>query len=112
MKLFEAHPHRDVAASHFTGPPVTAARTPELGTIQHRALADVTDLGQTFAQAIVLSLQGAGIRGGFFHEAHFSWTVNLRQVYILVMHTLFFPPWRSRLAAFGPSVAHVRQPSR
>ena len=76
LKLFRVQRDGDGFASDFACPLVTAARGSEVGTIQHGALADVTDFSQAFAQAIVLTLQGAGSKEGFFHDADFKLDVK------------------------------------
>ena len=73
-------------------------------------MADVADLREALAQAIVMLFQSGDGGGAAFHGVHFKLVVKLCTVVILcLMETPFFPAFRARLAALGKRVQFLRQ---
>ena len=78
-ELLRTQGNGDGLLSDFSSPLVSASPGSSHGSCQDRSLADVTDLRQAFAQAIVLFFQRGEGGGSVFHGEHFRLAVNIAQ---------------------------------
>jgi len=60
QKLLPAQRHGDGLAGHFAGPLITGTRGVQLGSIHDRTLADVAQVSQAGAEALILAREGCG----------------------------------------------------
>ena len=67
LELLGAERDRNGFSCDLAGPLITGARAPERGSIQDRALADITGAGKAGAQAFVLASQGIDGDNFLFH---------------------------------------------
>src|SRR5208282_2125428 len=91
-ELFWTQGDGDGLSRQLAGPLVAGARGPESGTIQHGALADITDMGQGGAQAAVLMGQGIRRDGLVFHGVILRWRSSLYKYRYLLCPHLSSPP--------------------